>query len=305
VGSVERVPRPSRIPPLTPRTLLTGAAACAGLFALILALAYGSPRATYLDAAAYLGFLDLQRPVLNELMHRFATLGNPAEVALIGTALAAVALARARPRVAAAVLALVFVTSVSSQLLKALLAYPRFGGEIDGAHVAAEAFPSGHSTAAMALAICCVMVAPRRLRPLAAFVGVGLALAVSFSVVGLGGHLPSDVAGGYLLAAFWGLVIAAGLQWSNERWPERTVRSRTLVAVRRAADAVAAVGLVAVAVGGVAFVGLAALAVLLTQPGDVIDYARYHTSVLVVAPALIALAVALLAAMTVVLRRRA
>jgi membrane-associated phospholipid phosphatase len=294
-----------RLPPITTRLLLQGAAACVAMFVLVLALAYGSSGARYLDASAYLGFMEWQRPSVNWLTTHFARLGDPPQVGLLGVSLAAIGLARARPRVAVAILALVFVTSVSSQLLKALLAYPRFGGEIDGGHVAAAAFPSGHSTAAMALAIGCVMAAPARMRPLAAVVGLGFALAVSFSVVSLGGHLPSDVAGAYLLATFWGLVIAAGLMWANQRWPERTVRSHAALQLRRATEAAAQVGLTATAVAGGAFVALAGAALLLTRsPDALIDYARYHTSVLVVAPALAALAIALLGAMTLILRRR-
>ena len=49
-------------------------------------------------------------------------------MALIGGALALVALARGRPRVALFVLALLAATSVSSQVLKAVLAYPRYDG---------------------------------------------------------------------------------------------------------------------------------------------------------------------------------
>ena len=91
---------------------------------------------------------------------------------------------------------LIGVTSVSSQLLKAVLAYPRYEGDaIGGAQVAPEAFPSGHSTAAMALALCLVLVAPRALRPLAALVGAVFALGVAFSVIALGWHFPSDAVG--------------------------------------------------------------------------------------------------------------
>ena len=82
-------------------------------------------------------------------------------------------LARGRPRLAAGVIALVAATSISSQLLKLLLAYPRFSGTVGGAHVDPAAFPSGHSTAAMSVALAGVLVAPPRARPLAAVLGMG------------------------------------------------------------------------------------------------------------------------------------
>ena len=47
------------------------------------------------------------------------------------------------------------------------------------------------------------MVAPARLRPLVGFLGAAFALAVGFAIVSLDWHFPSDVAGGYLVAAAW------------------------------------------------------------------------------------------------------
>ena len=58
-------------------------------------------------------------------------------------------------------------------------------------------------TAAMTLALALVLVAPRSYRPLAALVGAPFAIAMGLSVVLMGWHLPSDVFGGYLLAAAW------------------------------------------------------------------------------------------------------
>jgi hypothetical protein len=46
-------------------------------------------------------------------------------------------------------------------------------------------------------------VAPSRLRPAAGVVGTFFAIAVSFSIVSLDWHFPSDVGGGFLVAAAW------------------------------------------------------------------------------------------------------
>ena len=106
---------------------------------------------------------------------RFTDLGNPAQVAAITLALAAFALVRGRPRLALGVLALIAATSVSGQLLKVLLAHPRFPPIFDYP-VGPRALPSGHATAAMSLALAGVLVAPRRARLAAAVIGSGLAL---------------------------------------------------------------------------------------------------------------------------------
>ena len=56
--------------------------------------------------------------------------------------------------------------NVTTQVLKPLLANPR--GTYGDYVVGVEAFPSGHATAAMSLALVAVVVVPRRLRPLVA-----------------------------------------------------------------------------------------------------------------------------------------
>jgi membrane-associated phospholipid phosphatase len=284
------------------KPLLIGACACAGLFGLILLAAYAWPHARWVDASALQGFIDLQRPAVNRVAVRVGHLGDAHEVIAITLSLMAVALARSRPRVALAVIVLVGVTSVSSQLLKALLAYPRY--DLTGAGPGPKAFPSGHSTAAMTLAIAGVLVAPRRLRPLAAFVGVGFALAVGYSVIALGSHFPSDVAGGFLLATGWGLLIAAALRAAAARWPEGTGRSRGAVMIRGAVDRVAAVGLLAVAIAGVGLAALVTATLVVTRFSDLVGYADRHTAFVVVAAALAAGAVGLLGVVTLALRRR-
>ena len=283
------------------RPLLRGVAACAVLFGLLLVAAYAWPHARWVDASSLQGFIDLQRPSVNRVAVRIGGLGDPRAVIAITLGLAAIALARSRPRVALAVVVLVGLTSISSQLLKALLAYPRYN--LDGTGVGPDAFPSGHSTAAMTLAIAGVLVAPRKLRPLAAFVGVGFAIGVGFSVIALGWHFPSDVAGGFLLATAWGLAIAAALRGAAARWPDGTGRSRGAVMVREVVDRAAAVGLLAVAIAGLALAALATATLLLTRFSDVVDYADRHTVFVLVAAALAAGAVGLLGVVTLASRR--
>ena len=192
---------------------------------MLLVAAYGSDAARQADATSLLGFVAVE-PNGGSLPDRLAHFGDPGAVILIGALLAGIAALRGRPRVAAAIVLLIGITSVSSQALKAVLAYPRYEGTIGGAHVAPEAFPSGHSTAAMAIALCLVLAAPARLRPLAALVGAGFALGVAFSVIALGWHFPSDAVGGFLLASGWALVLMAGLAYLDERYPARSGRTR-------------------------------------------------------------------------------
>jgi membrane-associated phospholipid phosphatase len=274
------------------RSLLFGAAACAGLFGLILVLAYGFPAARELDAKALEGFLGLQRPLVGGFSGEVVKLGDPPTVGVLGVLLAAIALLRGRPRLALAVIALLALTSISSQVLKALLAFPRYGGQAGFAHVTPAAFPSGHSTAAMTLAIATVMVVPRRLRPLAAVVGGGLALGVGTSVVLQGWHFPSDVAGGFLLATGWGLVVLAGLRLAELRWPERAGRGQLSAGVERATNIAAGTGLAAVAVLGA---GVVVAAIVLAEATVGIGHlVRGHTAAVLVGGCLLLLALVLI-----------
>ncbi len=279
---------------LTPRQLLRGAALCAGAFVVMLALAYGSPGARWLDASALQGFANLQRPTIDTVTMWLGELGDPAEVIVIASILSAIALARGRPRMAALVVALVGVTSISSQLLKALLAYPRSDELIDGAHVAPAAFPSGHATASMTLAIALVLVVSPRLRPAAALVGSALALAVSFSVMSMGWHFPSDVIGGFLLATGWTLILLAGLKVVDARYPDRTGRGALARRTRPVADAVSGAGLALTLVAGAISAAIVSLGIIAFRLEDLVGYVADHTVFIVVAALLTISAVVLL-----------
>jgi membrane-associated phospholipid phosphatase len=284
------------------RTLLYGTAACAGLFGLILLLAYTVPAARELDAKALEGFLGLQRPKVDSFTQAMVRLGDPPIVGVVGILLAAIALLRGRPRVALGVIALLAVTSVSSQVLKALLAYPRYAGQHGSANVFPAAFPSGHSTAVMTLAIATVMVVPARMRPLAAVVGSGLALAVGISVVLRGWHFPSDVAGGFLLATGWGLALVAMLRLAELRWPERRERRQFTGRVGRVTEAVTGAGLTAIA--GVGVLVVAVVLLLAVAKVDLAGVARNHTAALLVGAALLVLALVLIAGFVASLSQR-
>jgi membrane-associated phospholipid phosphatase len=82
-------------------------------------------------------------------------------------------------------------------------------------------WPSGHSAAALALVLSAVLVAPARLRPLVAVIGAAFTLAVGLSLLILAWHMPSDVLGGYLVAALCMAIAIACLRAAERRWPTR------------------------------------------------------------------------------------
>jgi hypothetical protein len=148
----------------------------------------------------------------------------------------------------------------------------------------------------MALAFAAVLIAPRAYRPLVAVIGGAVALAVSFSILALQWHYPSDVVGGFLVATGWCCATLAALRYSRERWPERGT-------MRRAARAAfAAPSGRALAWAGVALAAVAIL-VALARAGTLVSFAARYTSFVLVAGAIAFAAAVLLAAVTTIASR--
>ena len=256
---------------------------------MLLVSAYAWPAAESLDLKALAGFAALDDPAILTAAHRVSRAADPVPFALLSCALVLLALGRGRPLHALAVLVFLLGANVTTQMLKPALAHPRAPDGVPGVQVTDAAFPSGHATAAMTLAFAAVLVAPPALRALTAAGGAVFALAVSFSVVVLGWHFPSDVAGGYLVAAAWCFAVLAGLRAMAGREVEP---ARRFGRPERAAIAATALGVVA---------SLALLTALAApRLAEAVDYAQRHTSAVGVGAAVAACASVLLAAVTTV-----
>jgi membrane-associated phospholipid phosphatase len=280
--------------PTSPIRPLLGALACFTGLVLTGAVALLNPLANWRDAVALQGFTGLYRPRLVELADPIASLADPEGYLLIGTALVVMALVRGRPRIAFAVPAIMLCASLTTMVLKPLVAQPRPDiAPLGGGPIADASWPSGHATAAMTLALCAVLAAPPRVRPTMAALGGVFAVAVSYSILVLGWHFPSDILGGFFVAATWTLLGLAALSAAARRWP---------VAARSAARPVATVDLFGPAAIVGALAGLAA-AVVLLRPYDVALYAAENRTFLLGALAIPLLAAALAAAIARTLRQ--
>ena len=121
-----------------------------------------------------------------------------------------IALVRRRPRVAVAIVVILLGANATTQWLKAPLAEPRGRRWAVRPWSSAASWPSGHATAAMSLALCMVIAAPAALAaPRSAAAMAAFSVAVCYSFLELGWHYPSDVLGGFLVAATWTLLAAA------------------------------------------------------------------------------------------------
>jgi membrane-associated phospholipid phosphatase len=195
------------------------AALCLLALALIWVVAELVPAAQLRDALALHDFTLLSRPHVDAVGEFLLHLLDPSVFVLWGAALVALALARERPRVALAVVTVMGIAPLTSETLKPLLAHPHL--RVGSVHIGAASWPSGHSTAALALVLSAVLVAPARLRPLVAALGALFAVAVGGSLLILAWHMPSDVLGGYLVAALWAALAVAALLAADRRWPAR------------------------------------------------------------------------------------
>jgi membrane-associated phospholipid phosphatase len=253
------------------------------------------------DQSVYRGFADLSRhPHVSSLASFVAGLCNPQPFVYLAAVPVAVALLRGRPRLAIAIAAILLGANVTTHLLKPSLAHPRAAWLLGGtAPVAPGSWPSGHATAAMSLALTLVLAAPGRLRPAVATLGAAFAVAVSYSFLTLGWHYPSDVFGGFLVAATWTVAVVGVLLGAEEHRARSSMHPPSATPAARVSlrDALAPPG--AALLGAVAL----ACAVAVVRPHQVVVYAGAHEAFMLGATAIGATALALATGLTLALRR--
>lgn len=276
-----------------PRLALLAALGCLLTLLAVWAVAFLAPFGHRLDDATLMGFVDLHSPWIDRIARNVGRLADPQPFIVAGAAMVAVALARGRPRTAAVVPLILLGANLTTQVLKPALADPRISTAVTDVHIQAASWPSGHATGAMSLALCAVLVASPRLRPLVAALGGIFAVAVGYATLVLAWHFPSDVLAGFLVATLWTALGIAGLWAAGRRWPSGRGREAAV----RVGEALTPSALAAVTAGACA--GALALA----RPDAALAYAQAHTTFVVGALSIAALGAALAAALAVALRR--
>jgi membrane-associated phospholipid phosphatase len=253
-------------------------------FLVVLGLAYEVPYAAHLDGAALQGLAALQGPAATPIAVDAVHLGDPLPVIAAAAVILGLGAAWGRGRQAVAGVIVIAASIVTAEGLKVLLAHPRVAGAFGAHHVGAAAFPSGHATAAVSVALAAVLVAPRRIRPVVAVGAALYAIAVCMAVLVLVWHFPSDVFGAMLVASFYFSLAVAALR--SERRPVAARTDRLSSALR--APSGWREGLIALA-------GLACVAVL-ARAGDLVAFAADHTAATAVAVAVALCAASLVTA---------
>ena len=282
--------------PLRSRTALLGASACAVLLALVWFAAFHIPVFRHADQSIYLQFVALQdHGRIAWIAHHLVPLFDPDPYVYLVLVPIILALLRRRLRVVIAVAAIVLGANITTELLKHVITTPRAGSLFaDGVSwLPGGSWPSGHSTAVMSLVLASVLAAPGLLRPAVAALGAVLSVAVGYSLLATGVHYPSDVLGGFLVAAMWTLGTVGALL-AAEEWRPSPRAGRDRVSVRAALGAPSAV-----LIGAVVLSGFLAAA----RPHAVLSYARAHEAFVLGAAGIAALSLALSTAVVLSARR--
>ncbi|HEY8640249.1 MAG TPA: phosphatase PAP2 family protein [Solirubrobacterales bacterium] len=271
----------------TNRLLVAAAGSVAALTALLLAAYFVGPVARS-DAIALHGLMTLSEHrwiwVVNDGLAHSVDLPFLVAALLV---ICGAGLRWGRPRQAVAAALLVGGANIATQVVKIAAAHPRYQPILGSDQLAGTAFPSGHATAAMSLALAAVLVAPSRWRPATAIVGGAFALVISIALVIQGWHFPSDVLGGFLVAGTVSMLALAGLRAIEgrraggaaiDRQPRLSVRSISLQVLEALAAAVA--------------IGIALL--MVTHPNPLTSYAATHTTSVLAAIGIAAASVALI-----------
>lgn len=273
---------------------LVGAAASVGLLFLCWVLAFHVGFAARADVSILNGFVGLghgrERNVANFIAH----LCSPDPYVYLAAVPVVVALLRRRPLVALAVLAVLIGANATTELLKPLMAASRPAPAPATLYPLAQgSWPSGHATAAMSLALCCVLAAPARMRPWVAALGGVFAVAVSYSFLSLAWHYPSDVCGGYLVATAWTLLAIAALSAVSKVSEAEPAGRRSRIPLAAALEPpVAAITAALVLV----------VIVAIAKPHAVVEYVRFHKGFVVGAVVIGALGLALATSVMLALR---
>ncbi|MGI8712677.1 MAG: phosphatase PAP2 family protein [Solirubrobacteraceae bacterium] len=247
------------------------------------------------DVSILNGFAELHRARLDRVTGFIARLCDPQRYVFLAAIPVLVALLRRRPRVAVTVGVILLAANETTQLLKPLLAGPR--DPVTWSSIGSASWPSGHATAAMSLALCCVIACPARRRPAIAAAMAAFAIAVCYSFLELGWHYPSDVFGGFLVAATWAFLGAAGLSLYEARRRSQVGQppgQRPAFSLREALAPP-----ILLLAGAAVLAGL----IVLARPHEVIDYVRVHETFVLGAVVIAALGLSLASGLMLMLRR--
>jgi membrane-associated phospholipid phosphatase len=271
----------------TLRSPLWAAALCWVSFAAVLALAYAVGPAGRLDAKALHALMALDGPAFGQIGNLLVHSADPLPLIALVALLFVWGWRTGRRREAVAAVAMVAAANVTGLLLQLALAHPRFYPVLGTNQVGTHAFPSGHATSAMSMALAAVLVVPPRIRPAVASAAAAYVFAVSITLLVLSWHLPSDVLGGLLVSTSFFFCAIAMLRRGVSTATRERARARRSPALARG-----------IAVG----VAVALFLILLAKSEALLAFARVHTIATLTAIAIMVVSAGLVASAAILQR---
>ncbi|MBS1884099.1 MAG: phosphatase PAP2 family protein [Actinobacteria bacterium] len=193
------------------RRLFAAAALCLLALAPLALAAYSIGPTRKLDVALLSRLGEWEDGPLFPAAHALSRLCEPGPFLALVAVLVGVGLLCGRRRQVAIAAVLLIGANLTTLVLKHLLEHQRYSPDL-AFQPWADAFPSGHTTAAVSLAAAAVVIATPRLRPFAIAAGAIFSLAIGVAMMIIYAHYPSDVLGGYLVGAAWCFGTAAVVQ---------------------------------------------------------------------------------------------
>jgi len=192
------------------RLLLVAFAFATGVGLLGL-LFYESVRFNNFDVILTSRLLAPEGSILGSIAH-FASDGGGGVPLILGLlVIISLGILWRRPWHLLAAIGVFFLANITTQLMKLVLAHPKLQGALGASYPVEIDYPSGHTTAGLALGFALWLTAPPRWRGWAAVVGLGYGVAVGIGVVVAGWHYVSDVFGAAMVVGFWASLALAGL----------------------------------------------------------------------------------------------
>ncbi|MBM0240248.1 phosphatase PAP2 family protein [Micromonospora sp. ATA32] len=227
-------------------------AQAAALF-VVWRLALHSELGQWLDTVALTGHRIGQERIdgpVDRILNAMSVVSLLTATAVIGF----IALIRGRKALALTATLLIAGANITTQLLKYGLTRPEFGIDPERAAVG-NSLPSGHTAVAASVAVALVLVLPRKVRALGAFIGAAYAATAGVATLSAGWHRPSDAVAAFLVVGVW--TALAGLLLLITQGEQAQVESTDAHRVPAAVLGIG--GLLAVAASAVALTWLVGL----------------------------------------------
>jgi membrane-associated phospholipid phosphatase len=194
------------------RTPLLGCLGCALALLVLTVLLFKVGGVEHADATLLHRLMLEHEGGAWNIARAFAGLADPAAMVVLLAVICGLGLRWGRRREVVAALVVVAGANLTTQAFKHLFDHHRFEPFLGQYQPWHDAYPSGHTTAAVALAVALFLVVPPARRPLALAIGAGFSALVGLSVMLIEWHYPSDVVAGTLISLGWGCTAVAALR---------------------------------------------------------------------------------------------